>query len=104
MGIPRRRVDRPRAQAFKSGDNDAAVAAYADGLAALKAYRDAHADSDDDADKASATTPAQVEEREVRVSLHLNSAMALLKLEQWEKALASSKAALDVQPENVKAL
>jgi len=90
--------------AFKSGDNDAAVAAYADGLVALKAYRDAHADSDDDADKASATTPAQVEEREVRVSLHLNSAMALLKLEQWEKALASSKAALDVQPENVKAL
>eukprot|EP00629_Pelagomonadales_sp_RCC1024_P003206 CAMPEP_0119272350 /NCGR_PEP_ID=MMETSP1329-20130426/8563_1 /TAXON_ID=114041 /ORGANISM="Genus nov. species nov., Strain RCC1024" /LENGTH=517 /DNA_ID=CAMNT_0007272413 /DNA_START=115 /DNA_END=1665 /DNA_ORIENTATION=- len=86
---------------FKAGDNKGAVEEYEKGLETLK--KASNKDSDDDSDAAD-STPAEVEEREVRVSLHLNSAMALLKLEDWDAALQATAAALRVQPENVKAL
>ena len=105
---------------FKNGENETAVSEYGKGIATLadwerkaKDSKVAASDSDSDDEKENraddsaddfSSTPAGVEVREVKVSLHLNSAMALLKLERWEDAISSSTSALAEQPENVKAL
>ena len=102
-------------QLLKDGVYTDAVSEYAKGIDVLVAFEKAQKkaddalvkdsdDDDDDAKKDDAPDLAAVELREVRVSLHLNSAMALLKLERWEDAIGSADGALAVQPECVKAL
>lgn len=97
--------------AFKAGDNAGAAAAYAVGIGVLDAWeaatKKAKADSDADSDDGSVDAYAEAggaDAREVAVSLHLNQAMALVKQEKWEDAIAASGRALKLQPENVKAL
>ncbi|KAH8052858.1 activator of Hsp90 ATPase [Aureococcus anophagefferens] len=102
-------------QLLKDGVYTDAVSEYAKGIDVLVAFEKAQKkaddalvkdsdDDDDDAKKDDEPDLAAVELREVRVSLHLNSAMALLKLERWEDAIGSADGALAVQPECVKAL
>ena len=92
-------------QLLKDGVYTDAVSEYAKGIDVLVAFEKAQKkaddalvkdsdDDDDDAKKDDAPDLAAVELREVRVSLHLNSAMALLKLERWEDAIGSADGAL----------
>ena len=104
---------------IKDGANEDAVAEYKKGIDLLLAFEkkqkagkeEVVKDSDDEDEKAEASeeksakeAAEEIELREVKVSLHLNSAMALLKLERWDDAIACADDALAVQPENVKAL
>ena len=74
---------------FKQQNWDGALAAYSDGFDHVRSL-------DDPADMVTA--------RDIRLSLALNLAAVCLKLEQWGKAVTYASKALEVEPENVKAL
>lgn len=82
-------------QRFKEGSHELASEDYTVGLEVL---------TECDSVCSSAPQAEKVEVTEVRVSLLLNRAMALLKLERWSEAATSAGSAIKAQPENVKAL
>lgn len=82
-------------QRFKEGSHELASEDYAVGLEVL---------NECDSVCSNAPEAEKVDVTEVRVSLLLNRAMALLKLERWSEAATSAGSAIKAQPENVKAL
>ena len=80
--------------AFGAGKHEEAESAYAAGLASLDGHDTSGAEP----------SPTQVEARDLVVSLHVNRAAALLRLERRADAEQACDAALKLQPENVKAL
>ena len=80
--------------AFGAGKHEEAESAYAAGLSSLEGHDTSGAEP----------SPTQVEARDLVVSLHVNRAAALLRLERREDAEQACDAALVLQPENVKAL
>ena len=80
--------------AFGAGKHEEAESAYAAGLASLDGHDTSGAEP----------SPTEVEARDLIVSLHVNRAAALLRLERREDAEQACDAALKLQPENVKAL
>eukprot|EP00929_Paragymnodinium_shiwhaense_P009472 TRINITY_DN113650_c0_g1_i1.p1 TRINITY_DN113650_c0_g1~~TRINITY_DN113650_c0_g1_i1.p1 ORF type:complete len:374 (+),score=104.91 TRINITY_DN113650_c0_g1_i1:67-1188(+) len=57
-----------------------------------------------DAEPPARRVPAEREVRSLRLTLCCNTAQALLKLKQYEKAIDNADGALDIDPKNVKAL
>ena len=80
--------------AFGAGKHEEAESAYAAGLEALGGHDTSGAEP----------SPGKVEARDLIVSLHVNRAAALLRLERRADAEQACDAALVLQPENVKAL
>ena len=80
--------------AFGKGAHEEAESAYAAGLETLAGHDTSGAEP----------SPGKVEARDLIVSLHVNRAAALLRLERRADAEQACDAALVLQPENVKAL
>jgi hypothetical protein len=80
--------------AFGKGAHEEAESAYAAGLASLDGHDTSGVEP----------SPTEVEARDLVVSLHVNRAAALLRLERRADAEQACDAALSIQPENVKAL
>ena len=74
--------------AFGKGAHEEAESAYAAGLASLEGHDTSGAEP----------SPTQVEARDLVVSLHVNRAAALLRLERREDAEQASDAALVLHP------
>ncbi|KAJ8599906.1 hypothetical protein CTAYLR_002834 [Chrysophaeum taylorii] len=82
---------------FKEGQHEAANENYAVGI-------DIIAELDKVISKKNNKVETEVEVNEVRVSLLLNRSMALLRLERTSEALECASKAVEIQPENVKAV
>jgi len=92
--------------AFKAGDYDAAVEAYADGARYITHSDGGGDDSDDDMGQSSSlgdTNKLSDENKVLAVALLSNCAMARLKLKDAEPAVADLAKALAIDDKNVKA-